>query len=99
MDYLHVTLQKALKQAVRDDLVPRNVAEGERPRSSRSREEAKAFSADQVRALLREAAGTRNHPLYAIAVHTGCAKARSSGSGGTTSTWTATHPSCPCAER
>lgn len=71
VDYLHVTLQKALKQAVRDDLVPRNVAEGERPRSSRSREEAKAFSADQVRALLGEAAGIRNHPLYAIAVHTG----------------------------
>jgi integrase len=29
VDYVHATLQKALKQAVRDDLVPRNVAEGE----------------------------------------------------------------------
>ncbi len=58
-----VTLQKALKQAVRDDLVPRNVAEGERPRSSRSREEAKAFSAEQIRALLNAAVGSRNHAL------------------------------------
>jgi integrase len=37
VDYLHVTLQKALSQAVRDDLIPRNVATGERPRSNRQR--------------------------------------------------------------
>ena len=30
VDYVHVTLQKALSQAVRDDLIPRNVASGER---------------------------------------------------------------------
>ena len=71
VDYIHVTLQKALKQAVRDDLIPRNVAEGERPRSSRNREEAKAFSAAQVRDLLAASKGTRNHPLYVVAVHTG----------------------------
>ena len=71
VDYLHVTLQMALKRAVRDDLVPRNVAEGERPRSSRSREEAKAFSANQVKVLLEEARGERNHALYVVAVHTG----------------------------
>lgn len=28
VDYIHVTLQKALSQAVRDDLIPRNVASG-----------------------------------------------------------------------
>ena len=71
VDYLHVTLQKALKQAVRDDLVPRNVAEGERPRSSRNKKEAKAFSAEQVRALLEAANGKRNSTLYTVAVHTG----------------------------
>ena len=71
VDYLHVTLQKALKQAVRDDLVPRNVAEGERPRSSRNKEEAKAFSAEQVRGLLKAASGKRNSALYVVAVHTG----------------------------
>ena len=36
VDYIHVTLQKALSQAMRDDLVSRNVAAGERPRSSRT---------------------------------------------------------------
>lgn len=73
IDYIHVTLQKALSQAVRDDMIPRNVAEGERPRSShqRSSEEAKALSLNQARALLNAAAGERNEALYAVAVHTG----------------------------
>jgi integrase len=73
VDYIHVTLQKALSQAVRDDLIPRNVASGERPRSSRQRssEEAKALSPVQVRALLSAADGERNEALYIVAVHTG----------------------------
>ena len=58
---------------MRDDLIPRNVAAGERPRSSRKREEIKALSSVQVRALLTAAseAGTRNEALYIVAVHTG----------------------------
>lgn len=58
---------------MRDDLIPRNVAEGERPRSSRHRspEGATALSLDQARALLNAAAGERNKALYAVAVHTG----------------------------
>jgi integrase len=58
---------------VRDDLIPRNVAAGERPRSSHQRgsEEAKALSPTQVKALLRAARGQRNEALYAVAVHTG----------------------------
>jgi integrase len=71
VDHLHATLQKALGQAARDDLVPRNVATGERPRSSRNRDEAKALSAEQVGALLRAASGERNEALYVVAVHTG----------------------------
>ena len=73
VDYLHVTLQKALNQAVRDDLIPRNVAAGERLRSSRQRstKEAEALSQEQVRALLEAANGTRNEALYIVAVHTG----------------------------
>ena len=73
VDYLHVTLQKALNQAMRDDLIPRNVAAGERPRSSRQRStrEAEALSQDQVRALLEAARGERNETLYIVAVHTG----------------------------
>jgi len=71
VDYIHTTLQKALDQAVIDDLIPRNVANGERPRSSRSQKEAKALSLAQVRALLTAAHGQRNETLYVVAVHTG----------------------------
>jgi len=71
VDYIHVTLQKALSQAIRDDLLPRNVAAGERPRSSLKREEIKALSSDQARALLSAARGTRNEALYLVAIHTG----------------------------
>jgi len=71
VDYLQVTLQKALSQAVRDELIPRNVATGERPRSSRQRQEIKALSPTQVRALLSGASGERNEALYEVAVHTG----------------------------
>jgi integrase len=71
VDYIHATLQMSLSQAVRDDLVPRNVAVGERPRSSRNRKEVKALSPAQVKALLKAARGTRNEALYVVAVHTG----------------------------
>jgi integrase len=47
------------------------VASGERPRSSRNQEEAKALSPVQVRALLTAAEGERNQALYVVAVHTG----------------------------
>src|SRR5918995_1679539 len=59
VDYIHVTLQKALSQAMRDDLIARNVAAGERPRSSHKREEIKALSPEQARALLSTAKGER----------------------------------------
>jgi integrase len=71
---IHVTLQKALSQAVRDDLIPRNVASGERPRSSRHQKEAMALSPTQVRALLAEARGERNEAIYIAAIHTGLRK-------------------------
>jgi integrase len=73
VDYIHATLQMALSQAVRDDLISRNVASGERPRNSRQRssEDAKALSPAQVKALLMGAKGQRNEALYIVAVHTG----------------------------
>jgi integrase len=71
VDYIHVTLQKALTQAMRDDLISRNVATGERPRSSRNREEIKALSPEEARALLAASRGTRNEALYVVALHTG----------------------------
>lgn len=71
VDHVHATLQKALGQAVKDDLVPRNVATGERPRRSRDKDEAKALSTAQVKALFGAASGERNEALYVVAVHTG----------------------------
>ena len=71
VDYIHAPLQMSLSQAVRDNLIPRNVALGERSRSSRNRKEAKALSPTQVKALLTAGCGTRNEVLYAVAVHTG----------------------------
>src|SRR3712207_5708793 len=49
VDYIHATFQMALSQAVRDDLISRNVASGERPRSSRNRREAKALRSEERR--------------------------------------------------
>lgn len=73
VDYIHVTLQKAISQAMRDDLIPRNVATGERPRSTRNREEIKALSPGQAAKLVSAAAslGTRNEALFVAALHTG----------------------------
>src|SRR5215217_2351123 len=73
VDYIHIPLQKAFSQAVRDDLIPRNVAAGERPHSTRhaSPDRVKALSPAQVRALLDAARGTRNEALYVVALHTG----------------------------
>src|SRR5919107_1738244 len=71
VDYIHATLQMSLSQAVRDDLIPRNVAVGERPRSSRNCNEVKALSPTQVKMLLKAARDTRNEALYVVAVHTG----------------------------
>jgi hypothetical protein len=64
VDYLHKTLQKALNQAGTDDLVPRSVVTGERPRSTRDRIEAKALSPTQVRILLEAAEGESDEALY-----------------------------------
>src|SRR5215208_1003484 len=71
VDYIHATLQMLLSQAVRDNLIPRNVAGGERQRSSRNRQETKALSPTQVKALLTAARGTRSEGLYILAMHTG----------------------------
>ena len=71
VDYIHATLQMSLSQAVRDDLIPRNVAVGERPRNSRNRNEVKALSPTHVKTLLKAARDTRSEALYVVAVHTG----------------------------
>ena len=70
MQYIHVTLHKALKQAVNDGLVSRNVTEGVKPPQLR-REEIRPLSPEQVKVLLEAARGDRLQALYVLAIHTG----------------------------
>jgi integrase len=70
VNYIHVTLHKALEQAVLDGLVPRNVAEGVKAPQVH-KEEVKPLSPTQARALLSAASGGRLEALYLLAIHTG----------------------------
>jgi len=73
VQYVHTTLHKALKDAVSDGLVPRNVTEGiKAPRPKKK--EVNALSADQARAFLSAAHGDRFEALYVVAVHCGLRK-------------------------
>jgi integrase len=68
--YTHAVLHRALKQAVRWGLVPRNVCEAvDLPKLERA--EVNALSPTQVRDLLSAARGDRLEALYVLAVHTG----------------------------
>ncbi len=68
--YIHVTLHKALKQAVADGLIPRNATEAVKPPQVR-REEMQPLTAEQVKVLLEAAKGDRLEALYVLAVTTG----------------------------
>jgi integrase len=70
--YIHVTLHKALKQAVADGLIPRNATEAVKPPQI-TREEMQPLSAEQVKRLFAAAseAGDRLQSLYTLAVTTG----------------------------
>jgi integrase len=70
VQYIHVTLHKALKQAVNDGLIPRNVTEAVKPPQVR-REEIRPLTLEQVKMLLDAARGNRLEALYVLAVHTG----------------------------
>ncbi|HEX2107738.1 MAG TPA: site-specific integrase [Rubrobacteraceae bacterium] len=68
--YIHTTLHRALKQAVRWGLVPRNVAaEVDPPKVLKP--EITPLSPAQARALLEAAKGNRLEALYVLAVTTG----------------------------
>ncbi|HSL01466.1 MAG TPA: site-specific integrase [Rubrobacteraceae bacterium] len=67
---VHVVLHKALKQAVRWELVDQNVADAVDPPRV-EREEVKALGAKQVVRLLEAARGDRLEALYVLAVTTG----------------------------
>lgn len=67
---LHVVLHKALKAAVADGLIPRNVAAGLKlPKLSR--EEIDPLSREEARCLLETARGERLEALYVLALNTG----------------------------
>jgi integrase len=67
---VHALLHKALKQAVHDGLVPRNITETVKaPRQSRK--EMSTLTREQARHFLNEAKGDRLAALYLLAIHTG----------------------------
>jgi integrase len=70
VQYIHVTLHKALKQAVMDGLIPRNVTEAVKAPQAH-RKEIKPLNPTQIKALLSAARGDRLEALYVLAIHTG----------------------------
>ena len=67
---MHGALHKALKQAVSDGLIPRNVCEAVKPPKV-ERNEVTPLDQDQARALLEAVADDRFEALYVLAIHTG----------------------------
>ncbi len=67
---MHSVLRKALKQAVLDRLIPRNVCEAVKPPKI-ERKEIIPLNREQANALLEAARGDRLEALYMLAVHTG----------------------------
>jgi integrase len=70
VQYIHTTLKKALRQAVLDTLVPRNVCDAVKPPQVH-RGEVTPLSPTEVKALLMAASGDRLEALYVVAVYTG----------------------------
>src|ERR671919_1014822 len=70
VQYVHVTLHKALKQAIADGLIPRNATEAVKPPQVR-REEMQPLTAEQVKILFEAVRDDRLESLYILAVHTG----------------------------
>jgi integrase len=67
---MHSILRKALKQAVLDGLIPRNVCEAVKlPKVERK--EISPLDRQQAKALIEAANGDRLEALYVLAVHTG----------------------------
>ena len=68
--YVHVTLHKALKQAVRWSLIPRNVTDAVEPPKA-AKKEILPLDQEQVRRLMEAAKGNSLEALYVLAVSTG----------------------------
>ncbi len=70
VQYVHVTIRKALRDAVRWRLIPYNVADAVTPPRP-TKPEITPLSAEQVKVLLAAARGNRLEALYVLAVTTG----------------------------
>jgi integrase len=70
VEIIHVTLHKALKQAVRWSLIPRNVMEAVTPPRP-AKTEITPLTQEQVKALLRAAEEDKLYAFYVLAVTTG----------------------------
>jgi len=68
--YIHVTIRKALKDAVRLQLLSRNVADAAIP-PRQVKSEIEPLTQDQLRTLLDASRGDRLHALYVLAITTG----------------------------
>lgn len=70
VQYIHTTLRKALRDAVSDELIPRNVADGiKAPRPKKK--EINPLNPDQAKTFLKAVRGDRFEALYVLAVHCG----------------------------
>jgi integrase len=67
---IHTVLGKALKDAVRDEILHRNVAAAVRP-PTRTKKEMHPLSSEQARLFLKVARGDRHHALYLVAITAG----------------------------
>jgi integrase len=70
VEYLHAVLHSALKQAVRWELVPRNVTEAVDPPRPKRRERP-TFNLDQARIFLKSARDDKWEALYVLVIQTG----------------------------
>jgi integrase len=70
LEYTHAVLHRALKQAVRWNMVPRNVCDAVDVPQVR-REEVHSLTPEQARRFLDAARGERLEALYLVAVHAG----------------------------
>ena len=87
---MHSILRKALKQAVLDGLIPRNVCDAVKPPKV-ERKEITLLDRQQAKSLLEAASGDRLEALCVLAVHTGMRRERFSGARG----WTLTLAAAP----
>ncbi len=70
VQYIHVTLHKALNDALADNLIPRNVSDGLKPSRPR-RYEIHPLDPEQAKTFLEAASGDRYEALYVLAIHYG----------------------------